>query len=328
MACCVLFLLLLLLLATSAAVYGLVLTRDYVRDVKQYNAATRLANFTNESVVYIQEDAFLDMASLEELYLGANLLRMLNVSHFASLQHLTIVQVLSLRENEITVIDDDTFQHIMSLTHLDLSRNALTSVDSADMFKGLLSLEWLTLAFNRLRTIGDGSFQHLLRLVRLELQGNQLHVLTGLTFYGLYALTSLDLNSNELSEVTSFQLQVMPELNDLYLDSNKLSLFQAGQSALRRLEMSHNQLNESIFTTSHLATSLVILKLNNNSIGLLSNHLGSFSSLEELHVASNAIALIESENAFQGLTWLKVLNLNKNELSTLPQNSLQKANKS
>ncbi|KAL3289441.1 hypothetical protein HHI36_022866 [Cryptolaemus montrouzieri] len=142
----------------------------------------------------------------------------------------------------------DAWECVRSLVNLDLSNNALDSIQ-ADTFKFLGLMQKLNLNNNNLVFIEENAFTSLTNLKILYLSGNRIssaiedangvfHNLTKLTkfhianngiksvnrnaFLGLTSLTQLDLTNNNISSIQENPFAEVPNLMDLYLNTSSL----------------------------------------------------------------------------------------------------------
>ncbi|OWA51529.1 putative Leucine-rich repeats and immunoglobulin-like domains protein 2 [Hypsibius exemplaris] len=110
------------------------------------------------------------LQGLQELYLPRNKIAYLNPdgSHFANM---TGLRVLDLSFNRLQSISGNSFQPLVSLTHLNLANNAIFSIGEIDM-KYLTNLRYLELSGNGMAQISDGAFDQLKDLTGLFLANN------------------------------------------------------------------------------------------------------------------------------------------------------------
>ncbi len=86
--------------------------------------ATSLSLYRNR-INYIEQDSFINLPKLEEIYLGRN---QLSVIQRATFGHLKNVQILDLHRNEISHIESGSLAHMQCLRRLNLRRNNLQIV--------------------------------------------------------------------------------------------------------------------------------------------------------------------------------------------------------
>ncbi len=101
---------------------------------------------------------------------------------------------LNLASNEITSIDDETFDTFVQLETLDLSYNKLTIIKS-NWFKRLENLKELNLDSNGITNIDDDAFDRLIKLETLYLDSNKLTTIISNWFKCLENLKELDLDT-------------------------------------------------------------------------------------------------------------------------------------
>ncbi|KAK1158811.1 leucine-rich repeat transmembrane protein FLRT2-like [Acipenser oxyrinchus oxyrinchus] len=119
-------------------------------------------------IATIAKEAFMNVTQLERLILDGNLLT-----------------------NE--GIADGTFQHLVKLTELSMSRNSLTSPPSD--FPGDFLVK-LSLQDNQMSEIPVAAFSNLRHLQKLDISNNQLQLLTKGVFDGLTSLKQLTVRNN------------------------------------------------------------------------------------------------------------------------------------
>ncbi|KAK7893641.1 hypothetical protein WMY93_022793 [Mugilogobius chulae] len=96
--------------------------------------------------------------------------------------------------NNIKVIDNGTFQNLSELRWLYLDKNYLDTL-LAEMFIGLVNLEYLSLEYNDIQLIVAGAFSHMPNLRVLFLNNNLLKSLPVDSFYGI-SLSKISLHNN------------------------------------------------------------------------------------------------------------------------------------
>jgi len=233
---------------------------------------------------------------------------------------LSEVTALTLSERGIAKMED--FLGFSDKLHrVDLSSNAITRLHG---FDSVPSISMLNVSSNQL--VGDASLEDLRYLVELRLLniGNnpkikhvRSHVVKPLGAK-LQALIA-----NECGfEKTSF-LKFLPHLNTLVLSKNALADFSAKDvgtfASLSKLSIGHNKLT----AVPDLRTSplLVELRLNNNAISVVPDHLFALKKLKTLDLSSNRVNKWDEVRKLPALTALTNLAIIKgNALPEPPDN--------
>lgn len=242
----------------------------------------------------VEDDAFLGLDQLEELYLDDN--GMLAVPQKA-LRHVTRLRRLSLAFNRIAVV-------------------------SGSLFASTPELQHLTLSYNVIRELPDESFSPVKSLRRLELRGNQLASVQSGTFRSLASLQELDLGRNRIADLETLDL---PQVQTLRLDHNNLTALKRGQfskmTQLIVLNVSHNSID---LVPSGIFRGLYRIRhidLRSNNLATLA--VGVFEGLANLravYLQDNLIQLIDSRT-FTQLPQLRLLQLSRNHINEIRTNA-------
>ncbi|CAI9733149.1 homolog 2 slit-like isoform X1 [Octopus vulgaris] len=111
------------------------------------------------------------------------------------LRRLPGLEILDLKNNKITHIEDNAFSNLNNLQELILTANKLTKV-SAATFKGLTNLRILNLPFNRIGCVSNDTFNSLTNLRFLSLFDNEIRCIMEGSFNKLHYMSTLNLMSN------------------------------------------------------------------------------------------------------------------------------------
>ncbi|KAM4675018.1 platelet glycoprotein Ib alpha chain [Discoglossus pictus] len=148
---------------------------------------------------------------------------------------------LCLQFNKLKIISTSTFQGLPQMLELDLSSNALSSINidsyipltylnmannslvSLPKFTKLKNLTYLILSYNHITTVPDTTFFGLSQLKDLNLTNNRISDLSDQVFENLQALESLDLSFNELRSVPRRLLSDAVLLEKFSLSGNRLT---------------------------------------------------------------------------------------------------------
>ncbi|NWY07544.1 LRRC4 protein, partial [Nothoprocta ornata] len=199
-------------------------------------------------------------------------------------------------ENNIQLIQADTFRHLHHLEVLQLGRNAIRQIE-VGAFNGLASLNTLELFDNWLTVIPSGAFEYLSKLRELWLRNNPIESIPSYAFNRVPSLMRLDLG--ELKKLEYISEGAFEGLYNLkYLNLGMCNIKDMPNLTplvgLEELEMSGNHFPEIKPGSFH-----------------------GLKSLKKLWIMNSQISAIE-RNAFDDLTALVELNLAHNNLSSLP----------
>ncbi|XP_046903559.1 insulin-like growth factor-binding protein complex acid labile subunit [Hypomesus transpacificus] len=212
---------------------------DCLSDIKYINCSS--GNFTTLVSNIARNTEYLD--------LSRNLLTVLPLD---SLGRLWRLRVLLLRENNISLVSDGAFSHLLGLRRLDLSHNRLSTLGEG-FSTGLGTLMELLLSHNSLTVLESGSFQNLDNLQKLDLSANLIHLVYPRALGSMTALRRLHLEGNRLASLGPDLFSTLRSLEVLGLRGNQVSSTEAGVftplSRLALLDLGHNRLSTLGFRT-------------------------------------------------------------------------------
>lgn len=175
--------------------------------------------------------------TLQRLYLGHNGLAFLTFGKLVGYNNLTF---LSLPNNNIKRIADYAFKsELKMLSILDLTENRMVSIHES-AFHGLVSLEYLKLAGNKLRTMSPNALTNLKLLKQFKIDTNSHFAEYGndlaIMFKGLVNLAEVNLRSCAIDTLPAGMFNDNHKLLTLQLSNNDISfwdseLFQPTQNA-------------------------------------------------------------------------------------------------
>ncbi|KAM9043574.1 toll-like receptor 3 isoform 6-T9 [Megaptera novaeangliae] len=243
----------------------------------------------------------------------------------------TNITVLNLTHNQLRRLPPDNFTRYSQLTILDGGFNSISKLEP-ELCQRLPLLEILNLQHNELSQLSDKTFIFCMNLTELHLMSNSIQKIQNNPFKNLKNLIKLDLAHNGLSSTklgTQLQLE---NLQELLLSNNKISALRReeldflGNSSLKRLELSSNQIMEFSPGCFHAIGKLFGFSLNNAKLSPslieelcleLSN-----TSIQNLSLSNNQL-YTTSNKTFVGLkqTNLTVLDLSHNSLSVIGNDS-------
>ncbi|NXY00471.1 LRRC4 protein, partial [Centropus bengalensis] len=199
-------------------------------------------------------------------------------------------------ENNIQMIQADTFRHLHHLEVLQLGRNAIRQIE-VGAFNGLASLNTLELFDNWLTVIPSGAFEYLSKLRELWLRNNPIESIPSYAFNRVPSLMRLDLGElKKLEYISEGAFEGLFNLKYLNLGTCNIKDMPnlTPLVGLEELEMSGN-----------------------NFPAIKPGSFRGLKSLKKLWIMNSQVNLIE-RNAFDDLTALVELNLAHNNLSSLP----------
>lgn len=134
------------------------------------------------------------------------------------------ITYLDIYQNDIPVLDDQSFQRYPNLVNLLLESNHITNI-SAGSFSSLVNLESLSLAQNYITTLPDDLFQNNANILYLSLGSNSFASLSLRLFRFLNKLTALRVLNNNIREIiTSEDTSFVSSLKFLDLSYNSLTV--------------------------------------------------------------------------------------------------------
>ncbi|CAF0996696.1 unnamed protein product [Brachionus calyciflorus] len=244
---------------------------------------------------------------------------------------------LVLTGNRIKILENRTFEYVAKLEDLYLSNNLITQIENGT-FCILDKLTYLVLSSNSLNSVNLNCLE---TIYYLELQNSNLSGLVTQARLGnpqnlfyldlgynkidfldldeMKNLKSLFLNGNYLKNLSNKTLQAIPNVRTLSLKQNFLSEIKTqdfeSNKHLTELNLGYNQIEEVQFPE---LDNLGILDLSFNKLSEVKRFtFNNLKILRELFLHSNLITKIASKS-FEKNTNLKVLLLNNNSLTTIP----------
>uniref|UniRef100_UPI00398F1288 transforming growth factor beta activator LRRC33-like n=1 Tax=Pristiophorus japonicus TaxID=55135 RepID=UPI00398F1288 len=230
------------------------------------------------------------------------------------LRGMTALSSLQLNQNCLKTFSLTEEDPLLFLQTIDLSQNRLSHLNFS--ISRLEKLNYFNLSFNKLQSLPSDLFTKMPRLTTVDLSHN------------IVSVCAYPLDNEERTLNTSCAvLAHIKSLKRLYLSNCALVTLPANAfvgSPLTHLDLSSNTgISLEASTFQDVAKSLQFLSLRNN--GLASNQLDiglqvMFSNLKTLDLSENSITSLHP--ALKKLP-LKLLDLRKNQLSTLQQDVLQ-----
>ncbi|XP_055870863.1 toll-like receptor 4 [Biomphalaria glabrata] len=180
-------------------------------------------------------------------------------------------EVINLSSNELTTLENSTFNHLKNLTQLNIEYNKLTRIEPR-AFDGLRNLKMLALSFNSLQfngaSISNDSFKPLRNLEELGLMQSDNNVHDKETYDFLAPLQSLQKLSISSTAATLYLGSVFETLTNLtYLE----------------ITANSNYINENSFSNANYLEHLVWNTLDNIS-NISDNVFGPLQRLKSLRM--------------------------------------------
>ncbi|KAF7471153.1 toll-like receptor 3 [Marmota monax] len=241
------------------------------------------------------------------------------------------ITTLDLSHNQLRRLPPANFTRYSQLTILDGGFNTISKFEP-ELCQNLPLLKILNLQHNELSHVSDTTFAFCLNLTELHLMSNSIQKIQNNPFKNQKNLIVLDLSHNGLSSTklgTQLQLE---NLQELILSNNKIRALRSeefdflGNSSLRKLELSSNQIKQFSPGCFHAIGKLFGLSLNNVQLGpsLTEKLCLELSSTSIQNLSLSNIQLYRTSNmTFSGLkqTNLTTLNLSHNNLNVIGNNS-------
>ena len=282
----------------------------------EYNqTSVQRLDFRSNQIKLVSSDFFHRFPNLVHLDLSWNKLPLLRKHDLLNLNRL---RHLDLGNNQILTVERGSFHGLASLNDLNLQNNLIYDLDG-DLFVKLALLDVLNLSQNKIEFILAEQFSGLISLRVLDLSENLLKTLHTNTFEEVSSSVEiLILKSNQIHSYEHFAHNLKRlQLLDLSFNSIRLlnfSLTFVGLNySLTRLDLSHTNFgNERVDLNSlHNLKSLNLSRTNGGFI--LSLKFAVNSSIEELDLSFNNLALLPPD-FFANLKKLRKLNLKETQL--------------
>ena len=259
-------------------------------------------------LMYISQDAFRN-SSAQNIDLSRNFIENINVNAFRGLED-KLFQLL-LNHNSLSSIPYHSLTYLQQLRYLYLQQNQITDIPPQTFANVKLgNLKYLHLDMNKINIIQKGSLTNL-PLQVLTISNNKITELEKDSIPK--SLWFIDLKHNLLQHIPYLALKELKNLKTLDLESNNITHLTAHKEVQFDTEMT--------------------LLLSNNKIHFLPNGaFDSFTKFTKLDLSYNQISKID-ENAFKSITKLEEINLSYNNIAHIPirtfdnqEDSLKKLN--
>jgi Leucine-rich repeat (LRR) protein len=200
-------------------------------------------NLDNNQIFSTSETLF-DYYSIETFKMANNRLQMypsFEMSEIDSKNVETFTEI-DLNKNQLNQIKYFSFVY-GKLQKANFDMNNISSIET-DAFLNCRTLEYLSIAQNRLKSINENNFHFLFGLIQLNLSFNQIELIENASFKNLNKLKSLDLNYNKLFAIQNDLFLGLENLKDLHLMSQEIEIIFNAYSFKHLPNISSIYLNE------------------------------------------------------------------------------------
>ena len=296
--------------STHTSLVSITLFNNKIQRVAQYQFSSlpnlKLLNMAQNEIKYFA-DTSLTGTKLTKVTLAMNKLKFFPDA-FKPVKDTVIY--IGMEKNELNLLPGGPLAELSNLAHLNVSGNYLQDVE-VGAFKGCPDIRFLELQNNTFPGINTGMVTNLTNLVFLDISQNTVEdaennvlpvALNGSAITDLPLLRVLLLDRSHINRIDYRALQNLPELKYLILTNNKLSRFP------------HASIIHAKFS------KLEELYLDKNDIGRLDDFTQpKLNKNKRIEILEDVFTEVFRPNAsFQALPSLKVLNLEHNEITALP----------
>lgn len=197
---------------------------------------------------------------------------------------------IDLSQNQIKKFNISNFVYTRHMTFLNLSNNAIDTLDMGNDNYIAYSLVVLDLSHNLIKTVPRFYFRWKLNMQHLNLSFNAIEYIDDEAFYYLANLKSLFITNNKLTQIGSF----VRRLKELRIDFNKFT-------TLDDIKINRN-------------SSLKRVTASNNNLKTIGNILQYTPELNELDVSHNHIEIILKSQFYSFANNLTCLDLSYNNI--------------
>lgn len=189
-------------------------------------------SIANASIKELEVGAFLPLSNLKTLKLNKNEIEKIIPGVF---ENLTVVDI-NLAENQISVLEKNSFVKMFSLKDIDLSENLISELQ-ANWFVECPELKKLRLYNNQIKEIASTTFENLnpKLSIWILLGGNDITTISPHAFDKLEDVTELTLHGNQLEELPDDFLKNLKHASLLDFGLNKLKCI--SQEVLRKSDL-------------------------------------------------------------------------------------------
>lgn len=267
-------------------------------------------NVINHSDFYLPELKYLNLESNKIKSIPSN---------FFDIEVHAKLQDIRFSNNEISVIESNTFRLLKSLETILLSNNQIEKL-SKNSFADLPNLNTIIMSDNRIKMIEIDTFSNLPDINKIDFYNNKLTDISFNIFINITGHLHLNLSRNQIVSCKSDSRKLNVQILDLRFNNlNTIPSCIKNTSGLKKLHLDYNiiaKLENIVFM--HL-TSLESLGLQQNNLETIGKKaFFGLQSLQTLDLSKNLFNHLHI-GQFANMSKLRVLNLNGNHLSYLPK---------
>ncbi|XP_057310522.1 leucine-rich repeat-containing protein 15-like [Hydractinia symbiolongicarpus] len=274
----------------------------------------------------MEEDAFVDLVSLNTFDLSKNQLKVLHSTIFTNFSKIKTLDLsknmlnkvsteifnntrefineltpgvfnrlnrltyLNFRNNYIKRFNGDEFAGLSQITSLDSANNLLDTLPEG-LFDNTINLNYLDLGGNKFKVISN--FSKLSKLLKLDLKLNQILGISPAAFKEMKVLKYLDLSQNRLKHVGNLLLE-NKNLEKLYLAGNELEDISLKETKKKLLEILFRGSRLYHISQDLFPNTLKVLDLFENFITSVSvNTFDNMVGLNKILLANNSIKSLD-----------------------------------
>lgn len=236
--------------------------------------------------------------------------------HLLNFDNLTVFRA---NGNQITNMMEFLRLLGQSIKELDLSGNLLNEVEH-DTFEKMINLKYLYLSKTNLTTFNFDTIGHLKQLNRIDISGNKIQRFTSMPILESFdKLSQFHVNDNNLENTVSIIEYLPSSIEVLNLSGNfvkeiKTIMFLTLRK-ISRLDLSRTNLSMFEFSTIENLMNLKYLDISNNSLKIVNFSLSRNSvPLKKLHLDMNELMVLDTLSVVN-FPRLIYLNISKNRFS-------------
>nr|XP_039262859.1 protein artichoke-like [Styela clava] len=210
-------------------------------------------DLSDNNIAKIHQNALTHTSFLEILNISRNKLEEIQIGHSGETGRLLILDLsmnkfssiptgslsgmkqldeLYLQKNKIRNIEKGAFESMTKLKTLILSKNVFASIPESAAWKGLKSLQKISLAGNVIHSLNDDLFgtkhkpdnSEMQAITNIDLSKNNISEIGSDVFSAMVVLQTLNLERNYITRIPGDAFSFNPILEELYLGSNHLQM--------------------------------------------------------------------------------------------------------